>query len=253
MAEHEVIQRVTVDVSKDIPAPVVYCKQADNMVRVLEVTVLDNGSDYAIPDGFTARLRGTKADETRIYLDARSMHGNIVQFVLTSKALSYPGKATCEVALSNADGETIKTCNLVLNIKKPAMDDAAVESTDEFQSLEVIKKEAAESRDAAAESAEKAADSERAAAESEKAAAEMEKTVKTNADKTAVSLQNAKAAEAAVKNDLKSVTEVKVEIAALKSAADATLEQCKGYAGAATFAFGPDADGRFSFFINTEE
>lgn len=80
-----------------------------------------------------------------------------------------------------------------------------------------------------------------------------QKVVADNADKAAVSLQNAKAAEAAVKNDLQSVTAVKVEVAALKSAADATLEQCKGYAGAATFAFGPDADGKFSFFINTED
>ena len=74
-----------------------------------------------------------------------------------------------------------------------------------------------------------------------------------SADKAAVSLQNAQAVETAVKNDLQSVTEVKVEVAALKSAADETLEQCKGYAGAASFAFGPDSDGNFSFFINEDD
>lgn len=74
-----------------------------------------------------------------------------------------------------------------------------------------------------------------------------------SADKAAVSLQNAQAVETAVKNDLQSVTEVKVEVAALKSATDETLEQCKGYAGAASFAFGPDSDGNFSFFINEDD
>lgn len=80
-----------------------------------------------------------------------------------------------------------------------------------------------------------------------------QKVVAYNADKTAVSLQNAKAAEAAVKNDLQSVAEAKVEIYAIKSATDETLEQCKGYACAASFAFGPDSDGNFSFFVNEDD
>ena len=62
MAEtFEVLQEVTVDVSKSIPAPTVFCKQADNVVRVLRVTIQDNKEDYPIPAGFVARLRGTKA------------------------------------------------------------------------------------------------------------------------------------------------------------------------------------------------
>lgn len=55
------------------------------------------------------------------------------------------------------------------------------------------------------------------------------------------------------KNDLQTVTEVKVEVAAIKAAADKTLEQCMGYAGAATFAFGADENGEFSFFLNEDE
>lgn len=37
--------------------------------------------------------------------------------------------------LSNSAGDVVKSCNLVLNVQKTAMDDSAVESTDEFQSL----------------------------------------------------------------------------------------------------------------------
>lgn len=74
-----------------------------------------------------------------------------------------------------------------------------------------------------------------------------------SAGKAAVSSQNAKAAESSVKNDLQSVAEAKIEICAIKSATEETLEQCKGYAGAASFAFGPDSDGNFSFFINEDD
>ena len=57
-----------------------------------------------------------------------------------------------------------------------------------------------------------------------------------NAQKAALSYQNSLA-----------------EVAAIKAAADKTLEQCMGYAGAATFAFGADENGEFSFFLNEDE
>ena len=151
MAEtFEVLQEVTVDVSKSIPAPTVFCKQADNVVRVLRVTIQDNKEDYPIPAGFVARLRGTKADGTRIYLNARSAAENVAEFILTQNALAAYGKATCEVELSNSAGDVVKSCNLVLNVQKTAMDDSAVESTDEFQSLDAAA--------AAAQAAQKAAE-----------------------------------------------------------------------------------------------
>lgn len=171
MAEtFEVIQEVTVDVSKNIPAPTVFCKQADNVVRVLRVTIQDNKEDYTIPAGFAARLRGTKADGTRIYLDARSAAGNVAEFVLTQNALAADGKATCEVELSNSDGDVVKSCNLILNVQKSAMDDSAVESTDEFQSLDVAVKDAQNAKTAAEKASTAAAASATKAAESETAA-----------------------------------------------------------------------------------
>ena len=165
MAEtFEVLQEVTVDVSKSIPAPTVFCKQADNVVRVLRVTIQDNKEDYPIPAGFVARLRGTKADGTRIYLDARSAAENVAEFILTQNALAAYGKATCEVELSNSAGDVVKSCNLVLNVQKTAMDDSAVESTDEFQSLDAAAAAARAAQKAAEDAANKtAADAKNAA------------------------------------------------------------------------------------------
>ena len=184
MAEtFEVLQEVTVDVSKSIPAPTVFCKQADNVVRVLRVTIQDNKEDYPIPAGFVARLRGTKADGTRIYLDARSADGNVAEFILTQNALAAYGKATCEVELSNSAGDVVKSCNLVLNVQKTAMDDSAVESTDEFQSLDAAAAAAQAAQKAAEDAANKTATDAKNAAQSAADAKEAAKTAGDAASK----------------------------------------------------------------------
>lgn len=184
MAEtFEVLQEVTVDVSKSIPAPTVFCKQADNVVRVLRVTIQDNKEDYPIPAGFVARLRGTKADGTRIYLDARTAAENVAEFILTQNALAAYGKATCEVELSNSAGDVVKSCNLVLNVQKTAMDDSAVESTDEFQSLGAAVAGAQAAQKAAEDAANKTATDAKNAAQSAADAKEAAKTAGDAASK----------------------------------------------------------------------
>lgn len=184
MAEtFEVLQEVTVDVSKSIPAPTVFCKQADNVVRVLRVTIQDNKEDYPIPAGFVARLRGTKADGTRIYLDARSAAENVAEFILTQNALAAYGKATCEVELSNSAGDVVKSCNLVLNVQKTAMDDSAVESTDEFQSLDAAAAAAQAAQKAAEDVANKTVTDAKNAAQSAADAKEAAKTAGDAASK----------------------------------------------------------------------
>lgn len=184
MAEtFEVLQEVTVDVSKSIPAPTVFCKQADNVVRVLRVTIQDNKEDYPIPAGFVARLRGTKADGTRIYLDARSAAENVAEFILTQNALAAYGKATCEVELSNSAGDVVKSCNLILNVQKTAMDDSAVESTDEFQSLDAAAAAAQAAQKAAEDAANKTATDAKSAAQSAADAKEAAKTAGDAASK----------------------------------------------------------------------
>ena len=184
MAEtFEVLQEVTVDVSKSIPAPTVFCKQADNVVRVLRVTIQDNKEDYPIPAGFVARLRGTKADGTRIYLNARSAAENVAEFILTQNALAAYGKATCEVELSNSAGDVVKSCNLALNVQKTAMDDSAVESTDEFQSLDAAAAAAQAAQKAAEDAANKTATDAKNAAQSAADAKEAAKTAGDAASK----------------------------------------------------------------------
>lgn len=182
---YEVVQQVTVDVSRNLPAPVVFCKQADNVVRVLQVEILDNKQAYNIPDGFAARLRGTKGDGKRIYLDARAQTANTAEFVLTQNALAAYGRATCEVELSNAAGDVVKTCNLILNVQQTAMDDSAVESTDEFKSLDAAVAGAQAAQKAAEDAANKTANDAEKVAQNAEEAKRAAKTASDAADEIA--------------------------------------------------------------------
>lgn len=182
---YEVVQRVTVDVSRNLPAPVVFCKQADNVVRVLQVEILDNKQAYNIPDGFAARLRGTKSDGKRIYLNARAQTANTAEFVLTQNALASYGRATCEVELSNAAGDVVKTCNLILNVQQTAMDDSAVESTDEFKSLDAAVAGAQAAQKAAEDAANKTANDAEKVAQNAEEAKRAAKTASDAADEIA--------------------------------------------------------------------
>lgn len=103
-------------------------------------------------------------------------------------------------------------------------------------------------------SAEITANNASAAAKSEQNASASASRASESANKAAESQKNAEAARTAAHDDLQSVTEVKIGLTALKTQTEETcqkaVEECRGYAGAATYAFGPDENGVFSFFLN---
>lgn len=91
-----------------------------------------------------------------------------------------------------------------------------------------------------------AAGSASAAAKSASAAADAERSARLSAETSAA---NERAAR-------DSATEaIQAEGAALgyQRAAQEFANQAAGYAGAATYAFGPDADGRFAFFVRSDQ
>ena len=240
---YEVVQQVTVDVSRNLPAPVVFCKQADNVVRVLQVEILDNKQAYNIPDGFVARLRGTKSDGKRIYLDARAQTANTAEFVLTQNALAAYGRATCEVELSNAGGDIVKTCNLILNVQQTAMDDSAVESTDEFKSLETAKAVAeTAAKDAKAAADQTAKDSTAAA----KSAAEAKDAAKTATG----ARDDAQAAQKNAADSAAAATQAQQTAKDLADQAKTSADTAAGYAAAATYAIGYDSNGLPTLFLD---
>ena len=61
------VTKLQVDLSGRITPAVVYAKQGDVGARQVEITLLDNGAPYAIPEGAAARIRVSKPDRTYVY------------------------------------------------------------------------------------------------------------------------------------------------------------------------------------------
>ncbi len=80
-------------------------KQFDNLTRTLTVTLLQDGSGFAIPDGVSVTLRGTKPDSTVFDIvgtpnDKKGQYS----FVFTENALSAAGMIRCDIVCSWNDG-----------------------------------------------------------------------------------------------------------------------------------------------------
>ena len=125
---------IKLDVASYLCPPTVYAKQNDKGSRFVEATLLDNGAPYTIENGTTARIRILKPDNTMIYNNATISSGKVTA-ELTSQALAAYGIAIAEIGLFKGE-QILSTFTFYIRIERSAVDDSAIESTDEFTVLE---------------------------------------------------------------------------------------------------------------------
>lgn len=125
---------IKLDVASYLCPPTVYAKQNDKGTRYVEATLLDGGAPYTIENGTTARIRILKPDNTMIYNNATISSGKVTA-ELTSQALAAYGIAIAEIGLFKGE-QILSTFTFYIRIERSAVDDSAIESTDEFTVLE---------------------------------------------------------------------------------------------------------------------
>ena len=125
---------IKLDVASYLCPPTVYAKQNDKGTRFVEAALLDNGAPYTIESGTTARIRILKPDNTAVY-NIATISSNIVTAELTSQALAAYGIAIAEIGLFKGE-QILSTFTFYIRIERSAVDDSAIESTDEFTVLE---------------------------------------------------------------------------------------------------------------------
>ena len=125
---------IKLDVASYLCPPTVYAKQNDKGTRFVEATLLDNGAPYTIENGTTARIRILKPDNAMIYNNATISSGKVT-VELTSQALAAYGIAIAEIGLFKGE-QILSTFTFYIRIERSAVDDSAIESTDEFTVLE---------------------------------------------------------------------------------------------------------------------
>jgi len=125
---------IKLDVALNGAPPTVFAKQLDKGSRYVSATLYDHGQALTIAPGVTARIRICKPDKTAVFNDA-TISSNVVTAELTQQTLAVPGTAVAEIGLYQ--GETVlSTFLFYVFIERSAVEDGAIESTDEFGALE---------------------------------------------------------------------------------------------------------------------
>lgn len=126
---------LTVDFNAVTKPPCVYAKQNDCGSRFLEITLLADGQPVSCGEAEIV-LRCEKTDGTVIFNAVTVLSENRIQCALTSAMLSCAGLVRCEITLYESNS-ILSSGRFFIHVM-PSIDDAAVESSNEFTELQKI-------------------------------------------------------------------------------------------------------------------
>lgn len=147
-------KELQLNVWDDNPSATIFAVQGESMSRTIRVSFIDRDGiqdelsnapvvpRYLNLEGFEARMYVLKSDGTKVFFDGKIIDATngIAEFVLTAQALAAPRRADCEIYLTS-DKITLKVVGLKLDIQ-PSDTEGAIESSDEYSSLNLIISEA---------------------------------------------------------------------------------------------------------------
>lgn len=139
MENYQIEQRIRVDFAHSDVAPRVYAKQYDNNTRVVAVSLLNNNQPYTIPEGYSVNVRLNKKDGHYVYNPALIGAENTVLVVLTRQMLTHSGELPAEIEVVQGEN-TLKTATFVIDCRPSAVPEDAIESADEYKTIQEIAK-----------------------------------------------------------------------------------------------------------------
>lgn len=232
---------ITVNLSGEPQLIKVPAKQGDVGSREVSIKFVDNGVFYTIPEGTTARIRVTKPDGKYVFNDCE-IESNAVIAPLTAQTLAAAGDARADIALYQGENVLLSCSVFILAIMPRAGSDSAIESTDEFGTLDSLLQQAETDIPAAhdaAQAANTAAGAANTAAEAANDAAEAANTAKDGADDAA----NAANTAAGTANMAAEAANSAAQTAnTAKEGADSAAQAANTAAGAANTAAGAAND-----------
>ena len=121
------------------PASVVHLVQYDTTVPIIAVNLTANGQPYTVPSGAAVNVRLAKPDGTYVYNPAYGLSANsqTVYIAVTVQMTACSGRLApvIEVVI---DGGVAATGFFILNIDPNPIPEDAIESTDEYQTIQQL-------------------------------------------------------------------------------------------------------------------
>lgn len=133
--------RLSLDVAAAASHSAVTLRRGENAHR-LEISFTDNGLPYRISGECYAVFTAKKSDGTQLFNNCTIVNDSIL-YDLTAQTTAAPGRLACEVRLYGADSKLIIAPKFSMFVEDSAIDEDAVESSDEFSALNELVSQAA--------------------------------------------------------------------------------------------------------------
>lgn len=111
-------------------------KQGDTKSRYILVNLISNSTYYDLSD-CAVKIYGIKKDKTIFFNHATVINAKQGQFEieLTTQALAVTGQIEIQILILGTNEEKLTTFSFFIEVEKTIIDDAAIESTNEFTAL----------------------------------------------------------------------------------------------------------------------
>lgn len=111
-------------------------KQGDSKSRYILVNLISNSTYYDLSD-CAVKIYGIKKDKTIFFNHATVTNAKQGRFEieLTNQALAVPGEIEIQILILGTNQEKLTTFSFFIDVNKTIIDDAAIESTNEFTAL----------------------------------------------------------------------------------------------------------------------
>lgn len=152
MEEQQILQKINLDFARAGIPPRVFAKQGDNNMRVVAVSLYNDGKAYKVPGGYAVNISAKKPDGKSVYNPATEVAGNVAYITLTQQMLAVHGIVSAEIEVVRGP-DTLKTEKWQINVEECANPENQVESTDEYKTIQQLLAETEAAKAAAAQAA----------------------------------------------------------------------------------------------------
>lgn len=159
-------QRIQIELDGNPPFEYVVVKQGEKGSRIVEVTLLENKTEFEIPSGTTAKIKYYKPDGKKT-LNPCTISGNVIKVEYSEQMLAAAGTGRGEIVLYNGDN-VLRSATYYTKIVETVYKENGLISDNEFLDMaeSIIKvNQATDKAINARESAEEAAEEANAAAQ----------------------------------------------------------------------------------------
>lgn len=198
-------QRIQIELDGNPPFEYVVVKQGEKGSRIVEVTLLENKTEFEIPSGTTAKIKYYKPDGKKT-LNPCTISGNVIKVEYSEQMLAAAGTGRGEIVLYNGDN-VLRSATYYTKIVETVYKENGLISDNEFLDMaeSIIKvNQATDKAINAGESAEEAAEEANAAAQAAETATAGAQAATSSANTKAAAAntaaQRAEAAAAACEN-----------------------------------------------------